>query len=251
MIVLRSEREIAVLREAGRITGIARRTARRLVRPGISTLELSQAVEEVIRAHGAEPNFLGYNGFPASICTSINDQVVHGIPGSRVLAEGDVVSVDLGAKWSGYHGDSAFTVALGDPPPRVAELIRVTEEALELAVAMCVPGRHLTDVSHAVESHVTAHGFGVVRDYVGHGIGRAMHEDPQLPNYGPPGQGPVLRRGMILAVEPMVTLGDPAVRVLDDGWTVVSVDGSVAAHFEHTVAVGDPPEVLTLEPADG
>jgi methionyl aminopeptidase len=192
MIVLRTEREIDQLRQVGRITGLARREARRLVRVGITTQALSEAVERVIRAQGAEPNFLGYHGFPAAVCTSINEQVVHGIPGPRVLREGDVVSVDLGAQLNGYHGDTAFTVALGEVPDRVKELIQVTEEALELAIRQCVPGRHLSDISHAVEAHVTRHGFGVVREYVGHGIGRALHEDPQLPNYGPPGEAPIL-----------------------------------------------------------
>lgn len=251
MIVLRTEREIDALRESGRVTGLARAAARRYLRVGITTQDLADAVEAVIRAEGAEPNFLGYQGFPSSICTSINEEVVHGIPGPRVLKEGDVVSVDLGAKKAGYHGDSAFTVALGDVPDRVKELIQVTEEALETALELCRPGRHLSDVSHAVESVVTAHGFGVVRDYVGHGIGRRLHEDPQLPNYGPPGHGPILRRGMVLCIEPMVTLGNPQVDVLEDGWTVVSSDHSLAAHFEHMVAVGDPPEVLSRELTHG
>ena len=250
MIVIRTAREIALLRDAGRITGIARAAAKHALRVGMTTAELDEIVARAIEAEGAQSNFKGYHGYPAHICVSVNEQVVHGIPGPRRLAPGDVVSVDLGAVYRGYHGDTAFTVALGEVPPRVRELIEVTEACLAAGIAQARPGRHVGDISHAVESLAREHGFGVVREFVGHGIGRAMHEDPQVPNYGQPGSGPRLREGMVLAIEPMITLGDEAVRVLDDGWTVVTEDGSVAAHFEHSVLVADPPEMLTLEPAE-
>ncbi len=250
MIVIRTSREIALLREAGRITGIARTAAKEALRVGMTTAELDAAVARAIEQEGAKSNFKGYHGYPAHICVSVNEQVVHGIPGPRRLESGDVVSVDLGAVYRGYHGDSAFTVALGATSERVKELIQVTEECLAVGLATARPGRHVGDISHAVESLARSHGFGVVREFVGHGIGREMHEEPQVPNYGVPGEGPRLREGMVLAIEPMITLGDEAVRVLDDGWTVVTEDGSVAAHFEHTVVVGDPPEVLTLEPGE-
>jgi methionyl aminopeptidase len=250
VIVLRSPRELEILREVGRITGRVRQAARQAVQVGMTTQELDELVAEAIRREGAQSNFRGYHGYPAHICVSVNDQVVHGIPGPRRLRAGDVVSVDLGTVWQGYHGDTAFTVILGEASPRVQELVRVTRECLCRAIAMARPGNHVGDISAAVEGHARRHGFGVVREYVGHGIGRSMHEEPQVPNYGRPGEGPLLRRGMVLAIEPMITLGGDEVRVLDDGWTVVTQDGSVAAHFEHTVAVGDPPEVLTLEPGE-
>lgn len=250
MIVIRTSREVELLREAGRITGLARACAKAAIQVGMTTAELDAEVARVIEQEGARSNFKGYHGYPAHICVSVNHEVVHGIPGPRRLAMGDVVSVDLGAVYRGYHGDSAFTIALGGVPKRTEELIRVTEECLAAGIAEARPGRHVGDISHAVETLARRHGFGVVRDFVGHGIGRAMHEDPQVPNYGEPGQGPRLREGMVIAIEPMITLGDEAVRVLDDGWTVVTEDGKVAAHFEHTVVVSDPPEILTLEPRE-
>jgi methionyl aminopeptidase len=248
VIVLRTERELEILRRAGSITAGLREVARRAIRPGIRTRDLDAVVADAIALAGAASNFKGYHGFPATVCVSVNDEVVHGIPSDRRLETGDVVSVDLGAVWRGYHGDSAFTVALGEVAPRVRELIEATEEAMWRGIEACRPGNRVGDISAAVEAVARRHGLGVVREFVGHGVGRAMHEEPQVPNYGSAGTGPVLRRGMVLAIEPMFTLGDAAVRVLDDGWTVVTVDGSTAAHFEHTVAVGDPPEVLTLEP---
>lgn len=250
MIVIRTAREIELLREAGRITGIARASARAALRVGMTTEELDAVVARAIEQEGARSNFKGYHGYPAHICVSVNNEVVHGIPGPRRLAEGDVVSVDLGAVYRGYHGDSAFTIALGKVPARTEELIRVTEECLAAGIAEARPGRHVGDIACAVETLARGHGFGVVRDFVGHGIGRAMHEDPQIPNYGVAGTGPRLREGMVIAIEPMITLGDEAVRVLDDGWTVVTEDGSVAAHFEHTVVVSESPEILTLEPLE-
>lgn len=248
MIVLRTEQELELMRQAGAITGELRTVARAAVGEGATTRDIDAAVARAIAARGATPNFKGYHGFPATVCVSVNEEVVHGIPGERKLNRGDVVSVDLGAIWRGYHGDSAFTIALGPVSDRVQELIRATESALWKGVEACRPGNHVGDVSAAVEAEARRHGLGIVREFVGHGIGRAMHEEPQVPNYGQAGKGPLLRRGMVLAIEPMFTLGDAAVRVLDDGWTVVALDGSMAAHFEHTVAVGDPPEVLTMEP---
>ena len=248
MIVLRTERELEALRGAGRVTGELRAIARAAIRPGATTADIDRVVREAIDRLDATSNFRGYHGFPATVCVSVNDQVVHGIPGKRRLEPGDVVSVDLGAIWRGYHGDSAFTVVLGSVPPRAEELLRATEEALWQGIAACRPGGRVGDISAAVEAVARRAGLGVVREVVGHGIGRSMHEEPQVPNYGTAGSGPLLRRGMVLAIEPMFTLGRDAVDVLDDGWTVVTRDHSLAAHFEHTVAVGDPPEVLTLEP---
>lgn len=248
MIVLRTERELEALRGAGRVTGELRAAARAAIRPGVTTAEIDRVVREAIARRDATSNFQGYHGFPATVCVSVNDEVVHGIPGERRLASGDVVSVDLGAIWRGYHGDSAFTVVLGAMPARVEELVRATEEALWQGIAACRPGNRVGDISAAVEAVARRAGLGVVREFVGHGVGRAMHEEPQVPNYGSPGTGPLLRRGMVLAIEPMFTLGDDGVEVLEDGWTVVTRDHSLAAHFEHTVAVAEPPEVLTLEP---
>lgn len=250
MIVLRTSEEMELMRRAGTITGDLRGVARAAIQEGTRTVDIDAAVAEAIARRGATPNFKGYHGFPATVCVSVNEEVVHGIPGERRLRPGDVVSVDLGAIWRGYHSDSAFTVVLGPTQGRVAELIQATESALWKGIEACVPGNRVGDISAAVEAEARRYGLGVVREFVGHGIGRAMHEDPQVPNYGHAGRGPLLRRGMVLAIEPMFTLGDPAVRVLDDGWTVVAQDGSMAAHFEHTVAVGEPPEVLTLEPSD-
>lgn len=247
MIVLKSPRELAIMRRAARVVVEAMRLCREIVRPGISTLEIDAEVERLIRRHGAKPAFKGYRGFPATVCVSINEEVVHGIPSAhRRLKEGDIVSLDLGCIVEGYYADCAFTIAIGDVPPAVQALLDATRESLERAIAECRPGRRLGDVSHAVQRHVEARGFSVVRAFVGHGIGRALHEDPQVPNFGEPGRGPLLRPGMVLAIEPMVTMGGPGVRILDDGWTAVTEDGSLAAHFEHTIAVTeDGPDVLT------
>jgi methionyl aminopeptidase len=204
-------------------------------------------VETFIKTRGAKPAFKGYRGFPATVCISINEEVVHGIPSAhRRVKEGDIVGLDLGCIVDGYYADCAFTLAIGDVPPKVQQLLDVTRESLDQAIQECRPGRRLSDVSHAVQVHVERHGFAVVRAFVGHGIGRALHEDPQVPNFGDPGRGPQLRPGMVLAIEPMVTMGSWEVKVLDDGWTAVTRDGSLAAHFEHTIAVTDAePEVLT------
>jgi methionyl aminopeptidase len=247
VIEIKSSREIALMRTGGHLLADVVARLRETVRAGMSTLEIDEDVEAFIRARGARPAFKGYRGFPATVCASINDEVVHGIPSpARRLKEGDIVGLDLGCIVEGYYADCAVTLAIGDVPARVQELLDVTRESLEQAIAACRPGRRLSDVSHAVQQHVEEHGFGVVRAFVGHGIGRALHEDPQVPNFGEPGRGPLLKAGMVLAIEPMVTMGSPDVRVLDDGWTAVTRDGSLSAHFEHTIAVTEGgPEVLT------
>ncbi|MFO7171983.1 MAG: type I methionyl aminopeptidase [Bacillota bacterium] len=247
MIILKSAREIAVMREAGRIAAQVHEELRKAIRPGITTRELDALAERLIRQAGAIPTFKGYRGYPASICTSVNDEVVHGIPGDRVLREGDIVAIDLGVTYKGYVGDCAYTWPVGKVSPEVERLLRVTREALERAIAECRPGRRLGDIGYAVQSYVESHGFSVVREYCGHGIGANMHEDPQVPNYGRPGTGLVLRPGMVLAIEPMVNTGTWMTRVLPDQWTVVTADGGYSAHFEHTVAITDHgPEILTL-----
>jgi methionyl aminopeptidase len=247
VIILKSPEEIATMRLAGRIVADTRARVVAAVRPGISTGELDALAEAHIESQGAIPSFKGYRGFPASICTSINEEVVHGIPGSRVLREGDLVSLDFGAIWEGYHGDAAVSVFVGEPPSdQVEKLIRVTEESLEAGISQIRVGGRLSDIGHAVQQVVEGAGFSVVREYVGHGIGQSLHEDPQIPNYGPPGRGPELRPGMVLAVEPMVNLGGWETTELDDGWTVVTADGSPSAHFEHTIALtNEGPEILT------
>ena len=245
MIVLKSEQEIDKMRRAGELTAQARDYVASLVRAGVTTRELDAAARRFIEERGGTPSFLGYQGYPASICTSVNGVVVHGIPGRERLREGDIISLDLGALLDGYHGDTAITVAVGEVPERTKELLRVTREALYAGIAEARPGRHLGDISHAVQEVAEGGGFSVVVDYVGHGIGREMHEDPQVPNHGPAGRGVLLRRGMVLAIEPMVNQGGADVRVLEDGWTVETVDREPSAHFEHTVAIGDPPEILT------
>jgi len=240
VIVLKSPDEIERMRRAGRVTAETVERLMEAVRPGMTTADLDALAEESIRSEGCTPSFKGYRGFPASICTSVNDQVVHGIPSPRVLREGDLISLDVGAVWDGYHGDSAVTVFVGSPPSDVAEkLVRVTEDSLDAAISQIKMGARLSDLGHAVQQVVEGAGFSVVREYVGHGIGRALHEDPQIPNYGDPGRGPVMNRGLVIAVEPMVNAGDWRTRVLADRWTVVTADGSLSAHFEHTIAVTD------------
>jgi methionyl aminopeptidase len=218
-----------------------------MVAPGLTTADLDQRAERLVRDGGAEPAFKGYRGFPSTLCTSINHEIIHGIPSStRVLRDGDIVSIDLGVKLGGFYGDSAVTVPVGRVPDATMTLLRVTREALERAIERVRPGGRLSDVGHAVQSWVEAHGYSVVREFVGHGIGEKLHEDPQVPNYGVPGRGPKLASGMVLAIEPMVAMGRPDARVLADGWTAVTRDGSLAAHFEHTVAVtASGPLVLT------
>lgn len=247
MIELKSPREIALMRRGGHILADVVERLRLGVKPGMSTLEIDEDVEEFIRGCGAKPAFKGYRGFPATVCISINEEVVHGIPSAhRRVKEGDIVGLDLGCIVDGYYADCAFTLPIGEVPARVQELLDATRQSLEAGIVECRPGRRLSDVSHAIQRHVEAHGFSVVRAFVGHGIGRALHEEPQVPNFGDPGRGPQLKPGMVLAIEPMVTMGGWEVRILDDGWTAVTKDGSLAAHFEHTIAVTESgPDVLT------
>jgi len=235
------------MREAGRITALALDAVARTVAPGVTTGEIDAVAENVIVSHGARPAFKGYHGFPATLCTSVDGEVVHGIPGSRVLRSGEIVSVDCGAIVGGFYGDSARTFAVGEVSAEARRLMEITAKALEAGIAQCIPGMRLHDVSAAVQAVAEGAGFSVVREYVGHGIGRAMHEEPQVPNYGRAGTGPTLKAGMVLAIEPMINAGTPDVRTLEDGWTVVTVDGCLSAHFEHTVAVMEEgPLVLTL-----
>jgi methionyl aminopeptidase len=251
VIVYKSPAEIEKMRRAGRIVAGTIEAVLRAVAPGRTTKDLDRVAEAYIREQGAVPSFLGYGNppFPASICTSLNDEIVHGIPSTkRVLREGDLLSLDFGAIWEGFHADAAVSVFVGEPPSAEAEkLVRVTQEALEAGIAQIRPGGRLSDISHAIEQTVLGAGFQVVREYVGHGIGRKLHEDPQIPNYGPPGRGPVLKPGLVIAVEPMVNMGGWETALRADRWTVVTADGSLSAHFEHTIAVTeDGHEVLTV-----
>lgn len=246
MIILKSSDELVYMRRAGRVVAKAHQLMAEMVRPGITTAELDEAVAKLLAAEGAQPAFLGYHGFPAHICTSVNEEVVHGIPKDRRLEEGDIVGIDIGAVVEGYYGDSAWTYPVGKVSPEAQRLLEVTEASLFAAIEKARPGGRLSDVSHAVQSYVEAAGFSVVRDFVGHGIGRAMHEAPQIPNYGPPGRGPRLKVGMTLAIEPMVNSGTHEVEILEDRWTVVTKDAGYSAHFEHTVAITpDGPLILT------
>lgn len=249
MIIRKSSSEIEVMREAGRISALALRVAGEAVRPGISTFELDRVAEEAIRAAGAVPAFLGYHGYPATLCTSVNSQVVHGIPSrSVVLREGDIVSIDVGAIVDGYYGDNANTFMVGEVSEAARELIAKTTESLHAGISHCVAGERLHDIGAAVQAVAEGAGLGVVREYVGHGIGRSMHEDPNVPNFGKPGTGARLEVGMVLAVEPMVNAGGAEVRSLPDGWTVVTQDGSLSAHVEHTIAITENgPLILTKE----
>lgn len=246
MIILKSPEEIRLLRRAGRLVAEAHARVAELVRPGVTTAELDRAVEELIRKAGGTPTFKGYRGYPASICTSVDHEVIHGIPGPRRLEEGQIVSVDIGATLDGYVGDSAWTYPVGEVAPEVRRLLEVTEAALYRGIDAARVGNRISDIGHAVQSFVEAHGYSVVREFVGHGVGRSMHEDPQVPNYGKPGRGPRIKAGMCLAIEPMVNMGKHHVRILEDQWTAVTVDGLPSAHFEHTVIVTDDgPEILT------
>jgi methionyl aminopeptidase len=243
VIVCRSAAELDRMSEAGRLVGEVLTELAAHVAPGVSTADLDALAEKRILAAGAVPAFKGYHGYPATICASINDEVIHGIPsGRRVLNEGDIISIDVGASLDGYFGDSAVTLPVGQISESAASLLRVTEEALYKAIEAAKSGKRISDIGHAVQKHVEAYGFSVVREFVGHGIGQRMHEEPQIPNYGEPGHGPRLAEGMVLAIEPMVNAGTAAVKVLADGWTAVTRDSSLSAHFEHTVAVtaGEP-----------
>ena len=251
MIVCRSQAEIARLRTVNQLVGRILGELRDVVAPGMTTADLDALAERRVRDAGAEPAFKGYHGYPATVCASVNEQVVHGIPSSRPLVDGDIVSIDMGARLDGFFGDCAVTVPVGGVPAAAAELLRVTEEALFYGLEAVKPGARVSDIGAAVQQHVEAHGFSVVREFVGHGIGTALHEEPQIANYGPGGRGPRLSEGMVLAIEPMVNARGAAVKVLSDGWTAVTRDGSLSAHFEHTVVVThDGREILTLLEAD-
>lgn len=247
MILLKSSRELDHMRAAGRILAEVKARLKALVRPGASTKDIDEDIEAFIVGKGAAPAFKGYRGYPATVCASINDEVVHGIPSAkRKLKDGDIIGLDLGCIVEGYYGDCAITLPVGPVPERVQELLDVTRESLDKAIVQCRAGNRIGDISYAVQAHCESRGFGVVRSFVGHGIGRALHEEPQVPNFGEAGRGPVLKAGMVLAIEPMVTMGSWEVRVLEDGWTAVTVDGSLAAHFEDTIAItANGPEVLT------
>ena len=238
MIVCRSAAELERMRAAGRLVGEVLTALTPRVAPGVTTAELDEIAEKMITDAGAIPAFKGYHGYPATICASINEEVIHGIPsGQRMLREGDILSIDVGASLEGYFGDSALTLPVGQVSEEAARLLTVTEEALYKAIDVARPGGRISDIGHAVQKHVEAYGFSVVREFVGHGIGQRMHEEPQVPNYGEAGRGPRLAEGMVLAIEPMVNAGKPAVKVLSDGWTAVTRDKSLSAHFEHTVAI--------------
>jgi len=250
-VEIKAPEQIALMREAGLVVGETLDLMRRTVAAGMTTGELDAIAEDHIRSRGAVPSFLGYHGFPGTLCVSVNDEVVHGIPGDRVIEEGDVVSIDCGAIVQGWHGDAAVTVPVGDVPDEVRELIRVTEEAMWHGIAAAALGGRVTDISHAVESYVRSQGdYGILEDYVGHGIGSAMHQPPNVPNYGKPGRGPKLVRGLALAVEPMIVLGSSETRVLEDDWTVVTEDGSWAAHAENTFTL-TPDGAWVLTALDG
>lgn len=247
MITIKNNEEFAKMRRAGRIVAEVFELMRDMIKPGVTTAELDRAAEKLIRSRGAIPLFKGYGGFPATLCLSVNEQVIHGIPGERVLQEGDIVSVDVGAQIQGFCGDAARTFPVGRIAPEVQQLLDVTQECLAAGIAQAVSGNRLGDIGHAVQEIAEAHGYGVVRDYVGHGIGREMHEAPDVPNYGTPGRGLRLTNGMALAIEPMINMGTFAVRRLADGWTVVTLDGKPSAHFENTVAItADGPQIMTV-----
>ena len=246
MITLKSLHEIDLMRRSGKITAAARALAGEMVKPGVTTQEINDAVERFIRQQGAVPSFLHYNGYPASACISVNDEIIHGIPGKRVLQEGDIVSVDVGAYIGGFHGDCAATFPCGRISPEAQRLIDVTRQSFFEGIRFAREGQRLQDVSAAVQAYVEQNGFSVVREYVGHGVGAKMHESPEIPNYGRPGHGPRLLRGMTLAIEPMVNAGSAAITQLSDGWTVKTADGKWAAHYENTILITDgAPEILT------
>jgi len=246
MVIRKSNRELALMREAGRIVAITLAHLKERIKPGITTAELDALAHQIVTEHGATPSFLGYRGFPASVCVSVNEQVVHGIPGSRVLEEGDIVSIDFGAIYQGYHGDAAMTIGVGKISEEAQELIETTQGTLQAGIAQARKGHYLGDISWAIQSYAESRGFSVVRQYVGHGIGRDMHEDPQIPNYGQASRGILLKPGMTFALEPMVNIGAYQTRVLDNNWSVVTEDGELSAHFEHTIAITNgEPEILT------
>ena len=247
MIILKTPDEIEIMARASKLVAETLQVLKREVRPGITTDDLDKIAEDSIHSGGGVPAFKGYRNYPKTLCASVNEEVVHGIPSKRELKEGEIIGLDLGAIIDGFYGDSAMTLPVGPIPPRVEELLRVTEEALDAGIAQAIVGNRLSDVSHAIQRHAEAAGFSVVTEFVGHGIGRQLHEEPQVPNYGKPGSGPRLQVGMVLALEPMVNMGKSGVRILDDAWTAVTKDGSLSAHFEHTIAIqaSGPPRILT------
>ena len=246
MIIGKSRKELEKMRAAGQLVGRVLGELRRMVEPGITTLDVDRAAEKMIRDAGALPTFKGYHGYPFSICASVNEQVVHGFPSNYRLKEGDIFSIDVGATLEGFVGDTATTVPVGRVSDELLQLIRVTEECLERAINQCYQGNHLGDIGYAVQSLAESHGYSVVRDYVGHGIGRRMHEDPQIPNYGTPGKGAKIKNGYVFAIEPMINIGTHLTKVLPDGWTVVTIDGKPSAHVEHTIAITEEgPQVFT------
>lgn len=237
MIICKSEYELALMREAGRIVAQTHRLMRESIKPGITTMELDRIAEQYIRSQGAVPSFKGYNQFPGSICASVNEELVHGIPSHRKLGEGDIISIDIGAQYQGYHGDSAWTYGVGEISDTAKKLLEVTEKSLYAGLNQAKPDVRLFTISNAIQRAIEEEGFSVVREYVGHGIGADLHEEPQIPNYGTPDRGPRLKPGMVLAIEPMVNVGERYVKTLEDNWTVITVDGSLCAHFEHTIAI--------------
>lgn len=246
MIICKTLREIEIMREAGRIVALTHQELKKHIAPGITTKELDTIAEKFIRKHDAVPSFKGYNGFRGSICASVNNELVHGIPGGRVLNEGDIISIDIGAKYNGYHGDSAWTYPVGNINEDTQRLLDVTEESLYIGLKEAKPGERLSNISHAIQTYAESNDFSIVREYVGHGVGQDLHEDPQIPHYGPPDKGPRLKPGMVLAIEPMVNAGSRYVKTLADNWTVVTVDGKMCAHFEHTIAITEKGyEILT------
>lgn len=247
MITIKSEREILLMKEAGRIVALAHQEVKKHIKPGVTTFELDQIVEKVVRDNDAIPSFKGYGGFPGSACTSINEQVVHGIPSKRVkLKNGDLISVDIGAMYKGYHGDSAWTYAVGKVTEEVSNLMQVTKESLFEGLKYAKAGNRLTDISHHIQKYAESFGYSVVREFVGHGLGKELHEDPQIPNYGLPGKGPILKKGMTLAIEPMINMGRKEVKVLKDNWTAVTIDKKPSAHYEHSILItDDEPIILT------
>lgn len=246
MIHIKNKDEIELMRQSNRLVAQLLEHLRKMVAPGVTTAQLDVAAEKFIRSHGAIPTFKGYAGYPACICTSVNEQVVHAIPGPRVLKNGDIISIDAGVKLNGYCGDATITVGVGVISKQARRLINITAKALEIGIAQAVPGNRIGDIGHAVQKYVEGQGCSVVRDFVGHGIGREMHEEPQVPHFGRAGTGPMLREGMVIAIEPMINAGGYALRILDDGWTAVTLDGSLSAQFEHSVAISaNGPDVLS------
>lgn len=248
MITLKSAQEIEILRESNRIVAQILVSLRDFIRPGVTTKELNRLAERLTRQKGATPAFKGYNGYPATLCVSVNEEIIHGIPGPKRLREGDLVSLDMGVRYRGYYGDAAITLPVGKVNQRARKLLQVTKEALKRAIEVAVPGNRLSDISYAIQSYAEGEGFSVVREFVGHGIGKRLHEDPQIPNYGPPHRGPFLKVGMVLALEPMVNVGTWRAELLSDSWTAVTADGSLSAHFEHTIAITDDGPLILSRP---